>query len=140
MSERFVIIHSLADARIALAAAHALGCPVTLVSAPGAGLYGGPGWFKALIKIAGGELDAAILDCADAPGTVLAAWRAGLRRVGFSGDEAAAAALSDIAAQLGVRLERTPPAPALDLAKAADPAAACRDFLADRDGSEAPRR
>jgi hypothetical protein len=140
VSERFIIIHSLADARIALAAASKLDRAVTLVSAPGAGLYGGPGWFKALLDLAGADAAWAVLDCADAPGQVLAAWRAGLRRVGFSGDEAAAIALADIAAQLGVRLERMPLAPTLDLSRAADPAAACCEFLASGDGSAPGRR
>ena len=46
-----VLIHSLADARAALAAAAALGVPVTLASAPGAAGYAGPAWFGEVIAL-----------------------------------------------------------------------------------------
>ena len=45
IAERCVIVHSLAHAQAAVAAAQALGCPVTLVSAAGAGAYAGAPWF-----------------------------------------------------------------------------------------------
>ena len=52
--------------------------PVTLLSAPGAGLYAGCGWWRAVI--ARRATDAPdILDCADAPGRALEALSIGCR-------------------------------------------------------------
>lgn len=139
-AERFIVIHSLGDARAALEAAASLGARVTLTSAPGAGIYAGPGWFKAVVEAAHGEFPAAefscLLDCGDAPGMVLAALRQGLRRVRFTGPATTAARLADIAAQCNATLECDPLEPALDLLDQRDPAALCRAFLA----KEAARR
>jgi hypothetical protein len=66
-----VVIYGLRDARAALAP----GLPVTLLSAPGAGVYAGCGWWRAVIAAAGAPHD--ILDCADAPGRALEALRHG---------------------------------------------------------------
>ncbi len=72
-----VMIHSAADARIALAP----GLPVTLVSAPGAALYAGAGWWTALAAAARAGHPTRrfedILDCGDAPGRAAEALRAG---------------------------------------------------------------
>ena len=72
------IVHSLADALSALAQ----GRPVTLLSAPGAALYAGCGWWKALVEQARAANPAVpctdILDCADATGLALAALRIGV--------------------------------------------------------------
>jgi hypothetical protein len=137
-AERFIVIHSLGDARAALEAAVSLGTRVTLASAPGAGAYAGPGWFKAVIETARGEFPAAefshVLDCGDAAGMVLAALRQGLPRVRFTGPAAAAARLADIAAQCNAALERGPLAPALELLDQPDPASLCRAFLAPEPG------
>jgi hypothetical protein len=74
-----VIIHGIADARSALAP----GLPVTLVSAPGAALYAGAGWWVALMAAARSEHPGRhfrdILDCGDAPGRAAEALRAGQR-------------------------------------------------------------
>ena len=74
-----VMIHSLADARSALAR----GLPVTLVSARGAALYAGAGWWVALMAAARAECPDRrfddILDCGDAPGRAAEALRAGQR-------------------------------------------------------------
>jgi len=132
--ELIIVIHSLDEARAALGAARAAGCRVTLASAPAAGGYAGPGWFKAVCDLAAEEAGhadfAAILDCGEEAGTVLAALRAGLRRVRFTGAAAAAERLADIAAQYGAVIELGAAPPALDLADAADPEAACRAFFA----------
>jgi hypothetical protein len=76
-----VMIHSAADARSALAT----GLPVTLVSAPGAALYAGAGWWTALIAAARSEHPGVqfedILDCGDAPGRAAEALRAGQRKL-----------------------------------------------------------
>jgi hypothetical protein len=71
-----IVIHGLAHARLALAP----GRPVTLLSAPGAALYAGCGWWRAVIAAA--QTDAPdILDCADAPGRALEALSIGCRRM-----------------------------------------------------------
>jgi hypothetical protein len=112
--------------------------PLTLASAPGAGGYAGPAWFAALIEAAQAEypgvLVTALLDCGEEPGTVLAAFRHGIRRVRFTGSEAAALRLVDIAGPLGAVIERGPIGPALDLLDCADPEAACRAYLSEHSG------
>jgi hypothetical protein len=137
-AERFIVIHSLGHARAALEAAAALGVGVTLASAPDAGVYAGPGWFKAVVEMACGEFPAAkcscVLDCGDAAGMVLAALRQGLPRVRFAGPAATAARLAGIAAQCGAVLERNPLEPALDLLDQHDPETSCRAFLAAERG------
>jgi hypothetical protein len=69
------IAHGLAHAKAALS----FGRPVTLLSAPGAGLAGGAGWWQAVIRAARAAYPATpcqdILDCADAPGMAMAALR-----------------------------------------------------------------
>jgi hypothetical protein len=137
-AERFIVIHSLGDARAALEAGASLGVQVTLASAPGAGIYAGPGWFKAVIEAARGEVPAAefsyVLDCGDAAGMVLAALRQGLPRVRFTGPAATAARLADIAAQCNAAIERGPLEPALDLLDQHNAMSLCRAFLAPEPG------
>lgn len=110
-----VIVHGLDDARLALS----VGRPVTLLSAPGAALYAGCGWWRALVRRAQAEYPdvamADVLDCADAAGQALAALRIGqswlvLWRTAPGWDEVAAIA----AAQGGGVLDAAPAA--LDLA------------------------
>jgi hypothetical protein len=78
---RAVIVHGLADARTALKD----GAPVTLLSAPGAGLYAGCLWWRALVAAARGTFPDTpatdILDCADASGMAMAALRADVTRL-----------------------------------------------------------
>jgi len=57
----------------------------------------------------------AILDCGDQAGAALAAIRAQIEGVIFTGRADVASRLADIARQHGVRLETTRPAAALDL-------------------------
>jgi len=72
-----IVVHSLADAVAALAP----GLPVTVLSAPGAGIFAGAGWWRALVAAARATHPATVcvdvLDCADAPGMAMAAIRAG---------------------------------------------------------------
>jgi hypothetical protein len=129
-----ILVHSLAEAKAALAAAASLKVPVTLVSAVGAGGHAGPAWFKSLIEQAAAEhpgavLDA-VLDCGVEAGMALAALRLGLKRVGFSGNAAARARLGEIAAALGGGLDDAAPAPTLDLRRRKDKLAAARAYLA----------
>ena len=70
-----VVVHGLAHARAALAS----GCPVLLLSAPGAACFAGAGWWRALVAATGAPLDA--LDCADQAGRALEAFAAGCRIV-----------------------------------------------------------
>jgi hypothetical protein len=74
-----VIVHGRADAEAALQP----GLAVTLLSAPGAALYAGCLWWRALIDAATSAFPATpatdILDCADAPGRAMAALRSGQR-------------------------------------------------------------
>jgi hypothetical protein len=131
---RRIIVHSLAEARAALGAAAALGVPVTLMSAAGAGAYAGPRWFKALIDAACAEHRGvaveAVLDCAEEAGAVMSALRAGITRVRFSGAPAMRDRLAAIAAAAGATLDDESGGETLDLLEARDLAAAARAFLA----------
>ena len=75
------IVHGADDARLALS----IGLPVTLLSAPGAALYAGCGWWRALVRqalAAFPEVPAEdILDCGDGAGQALAALRIGQQRL-----------------------------------------------------------
>jgi hypothetical protein len=94
---------------------------VVLVSAPNAGGYVGPGWFKALVAAAGevvpGARCSGLLDCGDYVGAALAAIRAEVEGVIFTGRPDAAGRLAVIAQQHGVGFETKRPAQALDLAE-----------------------
>ena len=68
-----VIVHSLADAKAALAP----GRPLTLLSAPGAAQYAGCLWWRELL-VAANFTGPALLDCAAAPGRALEALHLGL--------------------------------------------------------------
>jgi hypothetical protein len=76
-----VVVHGLADIRAVLS----LGMPVTFLSAEGAALYAGSGWWHTLMCRATAAYPDVpcdnILDCADAPGAALAALRIGQRRI-----------------------------------------------------------
>ncbi len=134
MSGKRIIVHSLAHARAALAAARAARVPVTLASAAAAGGYAGPLWFKSLVEAAGADFPdveiEAVLDCAAEAGTTLAALRQGIKRVHFTGTDTACAPLREIAEQLGAEIETGEAPDALDLLDEADPEAAARAYLA----------
>jgi hypothetical protein len=111
-----VIVHGMDHARQALS----VGRPVTLLSAPGAALYAGCGWWRALVRQARAAVPdvavADVLDCADGSGQALAALRIGqlwlvLWRVSPGWDEVAT-----IAAERGGCVLEAAPA-ALDLAR-----------------------
>jgi hypothetical protein len=73
----------------------------------------------------------AVLDCGEEPGNALAALRAGVPRIRFTGAAETGVRLAAIAAQLGAVVEG--PAvevEALDLLEARDPLALSRRFLA----------
>ena len=132
MAGRTVIIHSLEHAVAALKAARALGCPITLASPPGAAAYTGALWFREVIKEAEREVPdadfAAVLDCGDKPGLVMAAFRQGVRTVRFTGHRPQAEKLEAIAESEGYHLI-TGKLESLDLAAVDDIPEACRDWL-----------
>jgi hypothetical protein len=132
VSDRAVVIHELAHARAALAAAAALGRPVELWSAPGAAASAGAGWFDAVIRLAAGGRPGAqvtaVLDCHDRADLVQAALRQGLSHVCYSGPAEVARRLADIAGQCGATLHRKRP-PALDLLYCDNAEAACLKWL-----------
>lgn len=111
-----VVVHGREHAAWALRIA--AGRPVLLVSAPGAALNAGPGWFKAVLDQAaaahpGARLHAA-LDCAAAPGAALAALRAGFKLVVFDLGQPSAASVLGAAAEAGAEVLGARPE-ALDL-------------------------
>ena len=92
---------------------------MVIASAPDGGIYAGPGWFGALLRAAraavpGAEF-AALLDCGDDAGAAMAAIRAGIPVVVFTGHADVAARLADIARQAGGALVTGRPTPAFDL-------------------------
>ncbi len=101
-------------ARLALAP----GLAVTLLSAEGAAIYAGAGWWRALIAAARRDYPDAthtdILDCGDAPGRALEALRIGQPVLILRAEPRIFADLSQRAAAIGaVMLPDAPPA--LDL-------------------------
>jgi hypothetical protein len=125
---REIVIHSLAQARAALAAAATCGKQVTVTSAPGAALQTGPGWFKSVIDQACEaypQVEAtAILDCSDQPGAVMAALRIGLKNLRFRGAADFRAKLEGMGAVFADPAEAS-----LDLREIVEPEAACAAFL-----------
>jgi hypothetical protein len=100
-----VIVHGIDDARAALAP----GRPVIFLSAPGAALYGGCLWWRALMREVGQEFS--LLDCGDAPGRAVEALRLGLPGVVLTCEDAAFAVVAGIAAaQDAILLPLAPPA------------------------------
>jgi hypothetical protein len=132
-----VIVNGLADAVAALArtAAHdadhrgeAGGGGITLLSAPGAALYAGCGWWRALIEAARRHhpdvrcMD--ILDCADGTGQAMAALRIGVTRLVLWPDAPGRDAVVAIAESMGgFVLAAAPPANAAGRMHTATPAA-----------------
>jgi hypothetical protein len=110
-----VVVHGLADARVALA----IGCPVTLLSASGAVLFAGCGWWRALIGQVRAERPDVpvddILDCADATGLALGALRIGQRRIVLDPAAPGWSAVAATAASLGAEVLTLRP-PSLDMA------------------------
>jgi hypothetical protein len=114
-----IVVHSLTHAVAALTAATERACAIALLSAPDAGIYAGPGWFKALIDAARDTVPAAeftaIIDCGDDAGAVLGATRAGIETVIFVGRPDVAERLAAIASAAGSHLLTRRPEAVLDL-------------------------
>ena len=97
-------------------------------------MQAGPAWFKAVIDQARAAYPevavAAILDCGDQPGAVMAALRVGLTHLRYEGPAATRAKLAEMGATFA-----DPPAAMLNLLDCRDPPAACQAFLG---GIQAP--
>jgi hypothetical protein len=110
-----VVIHGLPDARAVLAVGH----PVTLLSASGAALYAGCGWWRGLIAQARAEYADVpiddILDCADAPGLALGAIRIGQRRIVLDPAVPGWPSVAAVATSLGGEVLTSRP-PSIDMA------------------------
>jgi hypothetical protein len=104
-----VIVHGLADARLALS----LRRPVTLLSAPAAALFGGCLWWFSLLQAAETEYPA-LLDCADAPGRAVEALKLGLGGIVLDCGPELFTQIAELAERQGALLLAAPP-PALDL-------------------------
>lgn len=138
-----IVIHSLAHARAAVAAAEALGKPVTLYSAPDAASQVGPGWFREVVARARAEHPRgrvrAVLDCGRAPGLALASLRAGIEEIHLDAPTEIRDKVAAIARRGGGRLIERTDTPVLDLLDAEDPGAACRSWLAGLDAAGGKR-
>ena len=144
MKDRPIIVHSLQDAKAALAVAQDLRLPVTLRSAPGAARYLGATVFRDMIdEAARSHPDVAVtsvFDCGSDPGLALGALRHGLKTIRVSVTGEVRERIADIAAQSGARLEEDGEeegdgngGPALDLLDLDDPEAAVRVWLTEGD-------
>ena len=116
-----IVVHSLTHAVAVLETAAAMDRAVALLSAPDAGIYVGPGWFKALVDAAREAMrDAsftAILDCGDDAGAAQGAIRVGIEAVIFNGRADVAARLMAIAVANGTLLLTRRPEATLDLGR-----------------------
>ena len=114
-----IVIHSLAHAVAALSAAAEAGRTIIVASAPGAGIYGGPGWWRELLTAARDAVPTArvitLLDCDDDPSAAQAAIRAGIEAIVLTGRADVAERVADVAGQRGTRLFTNRPATDLDL-------------------------
>jgi hypothetical protein len=110
-----VVVHGLAHARAALA----MGRPVTLLSSPGAALFAGCGWWRAVVGRARSEHPGIpmedVLDCADAPGLALGALRIGQHLLVLDPISPGWQSVAVVAASLGGEVLTSRP-PALDMA------------------------
>lgn len=131
-----VVIHNLAHARAALAAAEATGVAIRLSSAPGAAAYAGAAWFLEMVAAARadhpGARAEAVLDCGAEAGLALGAIRSGIEAIRIRVTPRMRARLGAIAAAAGCRLVANERAPTLDLLATSDPERAVRDWLAQR--------
>ena len=127
-----VIVHDLAEAIAALAAASESGRAVAIWSAPEAAIFAGTGWFAAVERRARAANPGAsatfVLDCGERADLVQEAFREGIKETCFIGRANLAERLSDIATQSRARLHRGRPR-ALDLGETKDRVSACLRLL-----------
>jgi hypothetical protein len=120
-----VVVYSSEHVEAVRAAAGKAGRVPLFVSPPGAGLSHGYPWFLNLI----GQEAEGLLDCADAPGAVLAALRQGAKYLRVRAEAEAFARLCDIAAQYGARLEVPGEIPELNLLDIFNPRVRCDEWF-----------
>lgn len=122
---RAIIFHHLQQAECALAVAAASHRPITLLTAPGAAAYGGPGFYLAMVEQARtrhpGGLARAILDCGDDSAMAQMAMALGWRCLVLRGSAAVREKVRQIAAAYGAEI--LPRAP-----RALDPGAEATDI------------
>ena len=132
MSDRAIIIYDLSHALAALEAAHELGKPVTLLSAPEAALSMGAQVFRDMIEMARRSHPdvevVAVLDCGEDPGLALGAFREGVLAARVKAQPEAIDRLRDMAAEMEAVLYEKE-GPFLDLIDTDDARAACREWL-----------
>lgn len=137
-----VIVHGLNEAVAALAQGRAAGRGVTLLSAPGAALHAGCGWWQALVEAAKARHPEVpchdILDCADGTGQALAALRIGLTRLVLWPDAPGREAVVAIAESRGGLV--LPAAPAVALPPASARPQTRRSMTRDLPNGDKPRR
>lgn len=128
-----ILIDSLDDARVALAAAQDLGVGVTLRVREDTAAALGADVIARMVAVAREEFPGVgfttAVDCGDAPGLAIALLRRGVERVSVRAPADAIARLAAIAEALGARALGDDPAPALDLGGARAPRQACRRWL-----------
>jgi hypothetical protein len=107
-----VIIHGLADARVAVGP----GRPVTLLSGSGAALYAGCLWWRSLVDLVRRDGVVDLLDCAHGSGQAMAALRIGVCRLVLWPDAPGRDSVKQIAGRQGGCVLAAAP-PALDLAQ-----------------------
>ncbi len=139
MSQPVIVFHNLDHARAALAASVEADVAVTLRCAPGAAAYAGAGYLKAIADAAAKDHPDArvtwVIDCGADAGVALGALRIGWKCLRFSGPNALREKLADIAAQQDATVTgEVSDETVLDLLDNHDPAATCRDVLAETKG------
>jgi len=134
-----IVVHNLAHALAALAAAAEAGVPIRLESAPGAAAYAGAAWFAAVVAAARRAHPRAralaVLDCGAEAGLALGAIREGVEAIRTRAPARVRRKLAAIAGAAGTRVVEGRRGAVLDLLDAADPAAAATAFLARRTAS-----
>jgi hypothetical protein len=142
--DRIVTVRNLKEAIEAARTAAELGLAVTIASPPGAALFAGPVWFKALADAARKRLPRGasvtfMLDCADSPGAALAAIRAKVEAISFRGNAKARAGIVAIAKRAGVAVME-PPSDAFDLSRSVGLEALSAFFSPPGASLQSPRR
>lgn len=131
-----VIIHNLAHARAAFAAAAGAGVAIRVMSAPGAAAFAGAGWFREVIAAARAEYPRArveaVLDCGAESGLALGAMRCGVEAIRLKAAPGVRGRIAAIAQASGCRLVADGRGAVLDLLDARSPDRAARDWLARR--------
>ena len=129
---RAIVVHTLDQARAALAVSAERRDRITLYTAAGAASYAGVSYLSAMIGQASrdfpGSLEKAVIDCGADAGTAQAALRAGWKTILFHGRGELVKKLAGIAQQKGARLIRESEE-VVDLGDSADPMDVCRRWL-----------